>query len=146
MNITRREFVRRLLDEAERSVLHIAPDFQTGPDIWKAYKLGIADTEDLRAPDGTVHRSDAARISHMYMKKILHIPDIPDISEAEVLKDLYDCRVCTNHIAQVFLRGIMEGKDMPGARGRVFLAFDLGAPVDEAEAENIITLLVKMTR
>ena len=107
----------------------------------EAYSLGIAEAKDLRDPGATLTRSDAARYAHIYMREKLGIPDIADISEAEILKDLYDCRVCTNHIAQAFLRGVMEPKDMPGALGRAFLAFDQGAPVDEAEADKIIARL-----
>ena len=39
---------------------------------------------------------------------------MPDISKAYVLKDLFDCRVCANHIAQVYLRGIMEAEETDG--------------------------------
>ena len=118
--MTREEFLERLLGMQE------------------AYELGIAEAKDMRDPDAVLTRSDAARYAHLYMRENLGLPDIPDISEAEILKDLYDCRVCANHIAQAYLRGIMPGKDMPGVLGRVFLAFDPGAPVEEAEAEQII--------
>ena len=31
-----------------------------------------------------------------------------DITPAYVLKDLFDCRTCANHIAAVYLNGIMD--------------------------------------
>lgn len=95
-------------------------------------------SEKLRAG---ITRAEAAKAVHLYIRDSLGLPDLANISDAEVLKDLYDCRVCVNHITQAFLRGIMPGKDMPGAMGRVFLAFDLQAPVDETEAEQIVARL-----
>ena len=42
------------------------------------------------------------------MKIELRVSDLPDITPANILKDLYTCHTCVNHIAQVYLRGIME--------------------------------------
>ena len=44
------------------------------------------------------------------MKIELCVPDLQDISAANVLADLYTCHICVNHIAQVFLRGIMDAQ------------------------------------
>ena len=44
------------------------------------------------------------------MKIELCVPDLQDISAANVLADLYTCHTCVNHIAQVFLRGIMDAQ------------------------------------
>ena len=52
----------------------------------------------------------AARILHQFMKIELGVPDFPDISPANVLADLYTCHTCVNHIAQVFLRGIITSQ------------------------------------
>ena len=41
------------------------------------------------------------------MKIEFGVPDFTDISPANVLADLYTCHTCVNHIAQVFLRGII---------------------------------------
>ncbi len=53
-------------------------------------------------------RGDLAKMIHLYIKNVKGINDLNDISKAAVLKDLYDCRVCVDHIAQVYLRGIMD--------------------------------------
>lgn len=79
--------------------------------------LGVSEEEtnqiiepfDKKNMDKVPSRRDIARISHQYMKFILNEPDIVDITSAGKLKDLYDCRICVNHIAQVYLKGIMEG-------------------------------------
>ncbi len=86
-------------------------------------------------PEQTLLRKTAARILHFYLRDILAVPDIPDITPAAVLKDLYDCRVCVNSIAQIYLRGIMEPREYPGG----LLLFDGSASVDEVLAGHIIS-------
>lgn len=49
-----------------------------------------------------------ARIVHSFLLKVLNEQEMEDIAPATKLKDLYDCRVCANHIAQVYAKGIME--------------------------------------
>ena len=44
------------------------------------------------------------------MKIELGVQDLPDITPANVLADLYTCHTCVNHIAQVYLRGIMTAQ------------------------------------
>ena len=59
----------------------------------------------------------------MYLLKETKIPDLKDISKAYELTDLFDCRVCATHVAQVYCRGIMDAKNLM-KNGR-FLWFDL---------------------
>ncbi len=71
-------------------------------------------------------RKDAAIAGHELLLK--HgISDLPDIFEASELKDLYDCRVCVNHIAQVYLRHIMDA--------HVYVLNERKMPVFEAMTE-----------
>jgi hypothetical protein len=56
--------------------------------------------------DGVIPRRLAARVVHLFMTRILNIPDI-DWDEALKLRDIYECRSCANAIAQVYQRGIM---------------------------------------
>ena len=67
---------------------------------------------DERHPESLLNRQTAARIIHQFMVVELHVPDIADISAAEKLRDLYTCRVCANHIAQVYVRGIMGAEEV----------------------------------
>lgn len=53
-------------------------------------------------------RRHIALAVHEYLRDVLGESDEPDIAPASVLKDLFDCRVCVQHIAQVYLKGIME--------------------------------------
>lgn len=76
---------------------------------------GWLEDSDERHPESMLNRQTAARIIHQFMVVELGVPDIADIKEAERLRDLYTCRVCANHIAQVYVRGIMGAEEvLPG--------------------------------
>lgn len=69
---------------------------------------GIVEIRDLSPAKETVKRKDAARVLHLILQKILCEQDLQDWSAALNLKDLYDCRICVNHIAQMYAKGILE--------------------------------------
>ena len=73
---------------------------------------GWLEDSDERHPENFLNRQTAARIIHQFMVVELHMSDVADISAAEKLRDLYICRVCANHIAQVYLRGIMGAEEV----------------------------------
>ena len=52
-------------------------------------------------------RQTAARLIHEWLLIEKREADEPDIRAALVLKDLYDCHACVNHVAQVYVKGIM---------------------------------------
>ena len=91
-------------------------------------RAGWLEEADQLYPDAAVSRKNVARILHQYLLKVRNISDIGDISEAYKLKDLFDCRICANHVAQVYLRGIMDAKNL--MKEGEFLWFDLDG-VDE---------------
>ena len=91
-------------------------------------RAGWLEEEDELYPDAAISRKNVARILHQYLLKVRNIPDIGDISEAYKLKDLFDCRICANHVAQVYLRGLMDAKNL--MKEGEFLWFDLDG-VDE---------------
>lgn len=97
---------------------------------------GYLHDEEMTA-DRPLVRADAARIVHLYLKEKGY-KDISDIEKASVLRDLYDCRVCVNHIAQVYLRGIMEPYEIDGISDTPFLIFDSGRKVSKEEAQRIL--------
>ena len=101
-----------------------------------AYRQGWIEACDLAEPGKVLRRMDAARILHLYMQHVLGIPDLTDISAAGILKDLYDCRVCVNHIAQVYLRGIMDGVMIPSGNSSVII-FASQEPLRTSELLNI---------
>jgi len=55
-----------------------------------------------------ITRKQAAIIVHEFLRKVLKEADETDVSRARKLKDLYDCRICVQHIEQVYCKGIMD--------------------------------------
>ena len=95
---------------------------------------GWLEAEEEVFKDSSITRKNVARICHMYLLKVMKVSDL-DISGAKELKDLYDCRVCANHIAQVYMRGIMDAKNIK--RDGEFLWFDLNGE-DSDDVNNAI--------
>ena len=106
-----------------------------------AYSERWLEAQDISGTDNNIKRSDTARILHLFIREKLQLKDLPDISGAEVLKDLYDCRICANHIAQVYLRGIMKPITIQSSPDRDFLIFDSKAYLTKNDAERILSAL-----
>ena len=102
-------------------------------------KEGWLEAEDEVFKDSPITRKNVARICHMYLLKVMNIADL-DMSGANKLRDLYDCRVCANHIAQVYMHGIMDAKNI--MRDGEFLWFDLDGEDDEAYNSAVIDRLL----
>ena len=97
--------------------------------------------KDLRIDyedDVVVTRKICAVILHSFLQQINHEKDEIDISSAMVLKDIYDCRICANHIAQVYVKGIMKENCMIGD----VKLFDLDAAVSPDDADVYISRCV----
>ena len=78
-----------------------------------------------------------ARLIHEFMMNVLKIPDV-DWKRAGDLKDIYDCRVCANAIAQVYEHGIMgEASEK---------VFGLNELVSNSDAKTYVDALMKMDR
>ncbi|MBP5222698.1 MAG: rhodanese-like domain-containing protein [Lachnospiraceae bacterium] len=73
-------------------------------------KRGWLNAQNLLEAEKPLQRMAAAGILHEFLKRELGEKDTGDWSAAQKLKDLYDCRICVNHIAQVYEKGIMEAK------------------------------------
>ena len=93
---------------------------------------------DSYADEDLLTRKICAVILHGYLQRTLKEKDEIDISPAMVLKDIYDCRICANHIAQVYVKGIME----EGKRVADIVLFDLDKNVSGEEAEGYINLAI----
>ena len=90
------------------------------------YFLNNYPNEKLGLP---ITKKIAARLIHEFMINILKIEDL-DWGEAAQLKDIYDCRVCSNAIAQVYIRGII-----PASKDG---AFGLGETLDKGVVDEIL--------
>lgn len=69
---------------------------------------GWLEDQDERNPAAPLNRQTAARLVHLFLLIECGLQDLSDITPATNLKDLYTCRACANHIAQVYCRGIMN--------------------------------------
>lgn len=112
-----------------------------GDTIKRIRLKGILEEYDIINLNEPIDRKSAARIVHGYIRIELNIPDLSDISKASVLRDLYDCRICVNHIAQVYLRGLMEGKSIPDMSEKGFWIFDSKGFFTQEEASILIDRL-----
>lgn len=125
--MTREQFIKRLLEvfgEDKEDVFS------------KGLENGWLEFEDKLYHEDEINRKNIARIIHMYLLKVKGISDLKNISKAGELRDLYDCRVCANHVAQVYLRDIMSAKELSVNGG--FLWFDLNGEDDSAAIEDYL--------
>ena len=75
-----------------------------------------------------VTRQTAACIVHEWLLNVRQEADVADISAAYRLMDLLDCHTCVQHVAQVYIKGIM-GDSSP--------IFGMQDVLTEREAEQI---------
>lgn len=99
-----------------------------------AYENLLIENQDYVYRHSPLNKKTMARISHMFLKKLLNEGDEPSIKAAEILKDLYDCHVCVNHIGQMYVKGIIEATEPT--------LFGNEEKVSEEEAFQIITRLL----
>lgn len=105
---------------------------------------GWLDDEDERFSGNPLNKRNAAKIVHLFMRTEMKISDCADISEAEFLKDLYTCRVCANHIAQVFVRKIMDSEEVE-YDGQIVQIFNHLKLVSCNEAEIIVSKIQEIS-
>lgn len=77
-------------------------------------------------------RKTVAKTVHEYLLNTLGIQDEANWDAAKELKDLYDCRTCVNHVAQVYVKGIMSAAH-PQEK-----VFGMGEPVSSDELAQIV--------
>lgn len=133
--MTRLEFIQRLLEIFGEDTVDV---FSNG------LENGWLEFEDKLYRDDEINRKNIARIIHMYLLKVMGISDLQDISKASELRDLYDCRVCANHIAQVYLRDIMSAKELSVNGG--FLWFDLNGEDITSAIEDYLIRAYEITK
>lgn len=133
--MTRLEFIQRLLEVFGED---------TGDVFSNGLENGWLEFEDKLYHEDEINRKNIARIIHMYLLKVKGISDLQDISKASELRDLYDCRVCANHIAQVYLRDIMSAKELSVNGG--FLWFDLNGEDDTSAIADYLIRAYEITK
>lgn len=94
----------------------------------KAYKAGVLELQDMKETPLT--KQAAARIVH---RALLYLGehDERNVEKAFSLKDIYDCHTCVMHVAQVYVKGIMEPSEE--------LVFGMQKALTGEEAEVILS-------
>lgn len=87
-----------------------------------------AGVSELTARLTGVTRQAAAEIVHEWLLQVKQEADEPDITPVYRLMDLMDCHRCVQHVAQVYIKGIM------GDGGPIF---GMQAVISESEAQQI---------
>lgn len=103
---------------AEDDGRNAAGDFP-GADIWqRGMEKGWLEERERLEAEKPIERRTAAKIAHEFLRRECGEADEADWGAARRLKDLYDCRTCVNHVAQVYAKGIMTGlsEDVFGMR------------------------------
>lgn len=59
-------------------------------------------------PENILEKRDAARLIHLFFRYTRIEEDEENWDKAKVLKDLYDCRSCVDHVAQIYVKGIIR--------------------------------------
>lgn len=90
----------------------------SGDGMETALLHGWLEPQDAMRKEEFICRGDAARILHEFMQRELGEADEEDWGAAKEIKDLYDCRVCVKHVAQMVCKGIMTAKDGVFVRGK----------------------------
>lgn len=83
--------------------------------------------------EGKITKLEAAKIVHEDLLDKLGEPDEEEWQSALLLKDIYDCKKCVRHIAQVYVKGIILPRE-----NSVFGTQDI---VSEREKEEILLRL-----
>lgn len=136
MNVTVREFTLAIMRDD-----HVGGEMMTDDELFReAYTMKVIDNQDYLHPDDYITRKAAARIIHHTLLYLLDEMDIRDIRPANVLVDLYDCRTCVLHIAQVYCKGIMKSKMIKDkSSGKTYEIFDMNSGIDHEEMNQILS-------
>ncbi|PWT28999.1 hypothetical protein [Butyrivibrio fibrisolvens] len=120
---------------------HIGGEMMTDDELFReAYTMNVIDNQDYLHPDDYITRKAAARIIHHALLYLLDEIDVSDIRHANVLVDLYDCRTCVLHIAQVYCKGIMGSKTIIDKySGKTFEIFDMNSGIEHEEMNQILS-------
>lgn len=108
----------------------------------QAYQSGWLEAQDVLGKEQAVQRKTAARIIHEFLRREMKEADEVDGSPAYRLQDLFDCRVCAGHIIQVYVKGIMDGKESPDGR----VIFGTEAVLSLEETEEILCRIFDKSR
>lgn len=108
VKVTTEQFVTMIIRSNKGDIVPTRDDWSSGYLDYALYK-GIIEDYDVTNRTNPIERRAAARIVHEALLTEFSERDEDEWSAAEKLLDLYSCRTCVIHIAQVYVKGIMFG-------------------------------------
>lgn len=123
-----KEFFDLLINGYRSETGNDPSEYSMGPYLDVFLKAYPAEKAEVR-----LTRKVCARILHEFLKNVMGYMDV-EWNRANDLKDIYECRVCANSIAQIFEREIMKEYE-PGV-------FGLDELVSDEEAGSYIEKII----
>ena len=131
--VTTEQFVTMVIRSSKGHIEPTRGSWSSGYIDYALYK-GIIEDYDLTNISNPIERRSAARIVHEALLTEFGEKDEHEWSAAENLKDLYACHTCVMHIAQVYVKGIIPGRDHN--------LFDAKGSLTHAEAAAIVARML----
>ncbi|TYP77464.1 rhodanese-like domain-containing protein [Paenibacillus methanolicus] len=132
-HVTTEQFVTMVIRSSKGHIEPTRVSWSSGYMDYALYK-GIIEDYDLTNRSKPIERRSAARIVHEALLTEFGEKDEYEWSAAENLRDLYSCRTCVMHIAQMVVKGIMPGRD-PNL-------FDAAGSLTHAEAAAVVVRML----
>jgi rhodanese-related sulfurtransferase len=131
--ITTEQFVTMIIKNSKGNIEPTQEGCSCGYMDYALHK-GIIEDCDMTNISNPIERRSAARIVHETLLTELREKDEGQWSAAEKLRDLYSCHTCVIHIAQMYVKGIMLGRDNN--------VFDVHGGITCAEAAAIVVRML----
>jgi rhodanese-related sulfurtransferase len=131
--VTTEEFVTMIIRCSKGNIEPTHEGWSTGYMDYALHK-GIIEDYDMTNISNPIERRSAARIVHEALLTEFREEDDAEWSAAENLHDLYSCHTCVMHVAQMYVKGIMLGRDNN--------VFDVNGSVTRSEASEIIVRML----
>lgn len=131
--VTTGQFVTMVIKALDGSIMHKVEDCYSGYMDYALHK-GIIEGYDIGNKDYPIERRAAARITHKALLIEVGERDEDEWSAANTLQDLYTCRTCVIHIAQMYVKGIMLSRNNN--------IFDVKGRVSYSEALSIVERMI----
>ena len=132
-NVTTEQFVTMVIRSSKGNIEPTRGCLSSGYMDYALYK-GIVEDYDITNISKPIERRSAARIVHEALLTEFGERDEYEWSAAEILRDLYSCHTCVMHIAQMYVKGIMLGRDNN--------MFDAVGSLSHAEAAEVVVRML----
>jgi rhodanese-related sulfurtransferase len=131
--VTTEHFVTMIIRSIKGTIETTQGGWSSGYIDYALHK-GIIEDYDMTNISNPIERRSAARIVHEVLLTELGEKDETQWSAAENLRDLYSCHTCVMHIAQMYVKGIILGRDNN--------LFDVKGSVTYAETDAIVVRML----